>query len=188
MPTWPYNDEHITDRTEIEQCRTRRNSGFQACLDAISEMGRILSECGEVGWKAFEEKSREYLMARLGGVSEDLQKKFGLSTDTNPLIEFEGGDEHYILLFSEEHRDQRVLKWTHGDNFGLHLKVFEINPDAMNHHVISSGNPEDNILLGDAAPRNIRFENGTLVPFDAVAEHPEGLAKRWCTERIKKSS
>jgi hypothetical protein len=36
---------------------------------------------------------------------------------------------------------------------------------------------DDNILLGDAAPRNIRFENGTLVPFDAVA----GIRKdsRW---------
>ncbi len=261
MPNWHYNDEHITERSAIEQCRIRRNSGFQACLNAIPKMGDILSECSEIGWKAFEEKSCEYLMGRLGSSSGELQKKFGLTTETDPLIEFEGGDEHFILLFPEEHRDQRVLKWTYGDNFGLQLKVFEHDPELMNQHVISSGNPdpitylrrwiilnnigppitrfegilppdflrnerlpriaisqrelppenptqqeivkgfrkigfievsehsfyreEDNILLGDAAPRNIRFEDGALVPFDAVAEHPEGIAKEWCINRIK---
>ena len=262
MPNWPYNDEHTSDRSAIEQCRIRRNSGFQACIDALPEMGAILSECAEVGWKAFEEKSCEYLMGRLGSTSGDLQKKFGLATETNPLIEFEGGDEHYILLFSEEHRDQRVLKWTYGDNFGLHLKVFEHDPELMYHHVISSRNPDpvkylrrwiilneigapitrlegisppdflrnerfprlaisqrelppenpthqeivkgfleigfievsehsyyrkgDKILLGDAAPRNIRFEDGVLIPFDAVAEHPEGFAMEWCMARFER--
>ena len=45
---------------------------------------------------------------------------------------------------------------------------------------------DDNILLGDAAPRNIRFENGTLVPFDAVAEHPQGFAMEWCMARYER--
>ncbi len=262
MPTWPYSDEHITDRSAIEQCRIRRNSGFQACIDSLSEMGAILSECAEVGWKAFEEKSCQYLMGCLGGTSAELERNCQVAAEAHAQTEFEGGDEHYILLFSEEHRDQRVLKWTYGGNFGLHLKVFEIDPDAMNQRVISSGNPDprfylnrwvilnnigppitrfegllppdflrnerlpriaisqrelppenpthqeivkgfrkigfievsehsyyrkdDNILLGDAAPRNIRFENGVLVPFDAVAEHPEGIGKQWCIDRIRK--
>ncbi len=262
MPNWPYNDEHTSDRTAIEQCRNRRNSGFQACIDALPEMGDILSECAEIGWKTFEEKSCTCLMEGLGRTPEDLERNFALATRIDDRQSFEGGDEHYILLFSEGQRDQRVLKWTYGDNFGLHLKVFEHDPELMNHHVISSGNPdpvkylkrwiilnnigppvtrfegllppdflhnerlprlaisqrmlppenpthqeivkgfrrigfievsehsyyrkEDNILLGDAAPRNIRFEEGTLVPFDAVAEHPEGLAKEWCMNRFER--
>ena len=212
MPNWPYNDEHITDRSAIEQCRIRRNSGFQACIDSLSEMGAILSECAEVGWKAFEEKSCQYLMGCLGGTSAELERSCQVAAEAHAQTEFEGGDEHYILLFSEEHRGQRVLKWTYGGNFGLHLKVFEIDPDAMNHHVISSENPThqeivegfrkidfievsehsyyraaDNVLLGDAAPRNIRFENGVLIPFDAVAEHPEGIAKEWCVNQLPRS-
>ncbi len=263
MPNWPYNDEHTCDRQAIERCRNQRNSGFQVCIDALPEMGTVLSECAEIGWKAFEEKCCQYLLESLGGTPEELSGKFPVANDSHAQPDFQGGDEHYILLFSEEKRDQRVLKWTYGDNFGLHLKVFEHDPDLMNHHVISSGNPdpryylnrwiilndigppvtrfegllppdflrnerlprlassqrelppenpthqeivkgfrkigflevsehsyyrlEDNILLGDAAPRNIRFENGVLIPFDAVAEHPEGMAKQWCIERIKKS-
>jgi hypothetical protein len=146
--------------------------------------------------------------------------------------------------------------------------VFEIDPDGMNHHVISSGNPdpryylnrwaslnriappitrfegllppdflkgvlkgeklprpaisqrflsannpsqreiiqgfrkigfievsehayyriEDNILLGDAAPRNIRIENGTVIPFDAVAEHPSGAARDWCVVKARRGA
>ena len=46
---------------------------------------------------------------------------------------------------------------------------------------------DDNVLLGDAAPRNIRFENGVLIPFDAVAEHPEGIAKEWCVNQLPRS-
>lgn len=261
MPTWPYNDEHTSDRPAIEQCRNQRNSGFQACIDALREMGEILSGCSEVGWKATEEKSCTCLLEGLGGTPEAISRNLTLANRVDDTQSFEGGDEHYILLFSKEQRDQRVLKWTYGDNFGLQLKVFEHDPDLMNHHVISSGNPdpryylnrwiilnkvgppvtrfegllppdflhnerlprlaisqrelpplnpthreivtgfrkigfievsenayyrlEDNILLGDAAPRNIRFESGTLVPFDAVAEHPEGFAKEWCINKAK---
>ena len=72
----------------------------------------------------------------------DQQSSSAWPTETDPLIEFEGGDEHYILLFPEEHRDQRDSKWNYGDNFGLQLKVFVHDPELMNHHVISSGNPD----------------------------------------------
>ncbi len=45
---------------------------------------------------------------------------------------------------------------------------------------------EDNILLGDAAPRNIRFEHGTIIPFDALAAKPTGAARQWCAEKAKR--
>ncbi len=259
MPTWPYNDEHTSDRTAIEQCRNRRNNGFQACIDAIPEMGAILSECPEVGWKAFAERCGTCLLDGLGKTPEDLERNLALAGKVDDIPFFEGGDEHYLLLPGSRSSD-RVLKWTYGDNFGLYLKVFEHDPELMNHHVISSGNPdpvkyfrrwiilndigppvtrfegilppdflrkerlprlaisqrelphenpthreivkgfrkigfievsensyyraEDNILLGDAAPRNIRFEDGVLIPFDAVAEHPQGLGREWCEGRI----
>lgn len=43
----------------------------------------------------------------------------------------------------------------------------------------------DNVLLGDAAPRNVRLEHGEIVPFDAVAEHPTGSAQDWCRRKIR---
>jgi hypothetical protein len=260
MPTWPYNDEHISDRSAIERCRTSRNGLFQAYIDAIPEMGAILSECAEVGWKATTKSCCACLMEGLGGTPEDIGRNIALAARIDDAQSFEGGDEHYLLLPCGN-LSKRVLKWTYGDNFGLQLKVFEHDPELMNHHVISSGNPDpvkylrrwiilnnigppvtrlegilppdflrnerlprlaisqrelppenpthqeivkgfreigfievsehsyyrkdDNILLGDAAPRNIRFENGTLVPFDAVAEHPEGTAMEWCMDRFE---
>jgi hypothetical protein len=44
---------------------------------------------------------------------------------------------------------------------------------------------DDNILLGDAAPRNVRFEDGIIVPFDAVAEHPSERARQWCINKAR---
>ena len=67
-----------------------------------------------------------------------LRKGSPISDDTQS---FEGGDEHYLLLPVGESFG-RVLKWTYGDNFGLQLKVFEHDLELMNHHVISSGNPD----------------------------------------------
>lgn len=82
--------------------------------------------------------------------------------------DFIGGDEHYISLPNTE-SEGRVLKWTYGDNFGLCLKVCEIDPDGMNHHVISSGNPDPRYylnrwaILNRIAPPITRFE-GLLPP------------------------
>lgn len=260
MPDWPYNDERTTDRTAIDQCRVRRNGELQACIDAIPQMGAILSECAEVGWKAFETRCCACLLEGLGGTPKELGRNISLAAEIDDRQAFEGGDEHYILL-PGAHATERVLKWTYGDNFGLRLKVFEHDPELMNHHVISSGNndpryylrrfmilnrigppitrfegiippdflgnerlprlvisqrelnpenpslrdivrcfreigfvevsehsyyrKEDNILLGDAAPKNVRIENGVIIPFDAVAEHPEGSALEWCIGKTR---
>lgn len=260
MPARPYNHEHIHDSQAIEDCRTRRNSTFRSCVEALPEMGEILPGCGEVGWKAFGERCCEYLMASLGAASGVSQKELNIISLADRRTDFIGGDEHYISLPNSE-AEGRVFKWTYGDNFGLCLKVYEIDPDGMNRHVISTGNPdpryylnrwiilnsiappitrfegllppdfrkgemlprlaisqrmlppenpthrdivkgfreigfievsehayyriEDNILLGDAAPRNVRFESGTIIPFDAVVEHPHDAARDWCVEKAK---
>jgi hypothetical protein len=260
MPKRPYNHERIHDSQAIEDCRTRRNSTFRSCVEALPEMGEILSGCGEVGWKAFGERCCQYLMASLGAASGVSQKELNIISLADRRTDFIGGDEHYISLPNSE-SEGRVFKWTYGDNFGLCLMVYEIDPDGMNRHVISTGNPdpryylnrwiilnsiappitrfegllppdfrkgeklprlaisqrmlppenpshrhivkgfrdigfievsehayyriEDNILLGDAAPRNVRFESGTIIPFDAVAEHPHGAARDWCVEKAK---
>lgn len=141
MPNWPYNDEQFSDRSAIEQCRTGRNALFQAYIDAIPEMGAILSECAEVGWKTFTKNCCTCLMEGLGGTPEDIKRNIALAARIDDSQSFEGGDEHYLLLPTEQ-SSKRVLKWTYGDNFGLHLKVFEHDPDLMNHYVISSGNPD----------------------------------------------
>jgi len=258
MPTRPHNHERIPNSTTIEDCRIRRNATFQACTDSLPEMGEILSRCGEIGWKAFGERCCEYLMGSLGKIPGITDRSLNAGILPHDRTDFIGGDEHYISLPDSE-SEGRVFKWTYGDNFGLQLKVYEIDPDAMNQHVISTGNPdprhylnrwiilnnigppitrfegllppdflkneklprlaisqrmlppenptyqaivngfreigfievsehsyyrvEDNILLGDAAPRNIRFEDGVIVPFDAVAQQPSGAARQWCTEK-----
>lgn len=258
MPARPYNHEHIHDSQAIEDCRTRRNLTFRSCVEALPEMGEILSGCGEVGWKAFGERCCEYLMGSLGKIPGIAERNLKAGIIPHDRTDFIGGDEHYISLPNSE-AEGRVFKWTYGDNFGLCLKVYEIDPDGMNRHVISTGNPdpryylnrwiilnriappitrfegllppdfrkgeklprlaisqrilppenptlqaiirgfrdigfievsehayyrtEDNILLGDAAPRNVRFESGTIIPFDAVAENPSGAAREWCTMR-----
>ena len=194
MPARPHNHEHIHDSQAIEDCRTRRNLTFRSCVEALPEMGEILPECGEVGWKAFGERCYECLLGGLGRTPEQIGLNSRLARTVEGQIDFQGGDEHFISLPVADSRD-RVLKWTYGDNFGLWLKMFEIDPDGMNHHVISSGNPdpryyriEDNILLGDAAPRNIRIENGTVIPFDAVAEHPSGAARDWCVVKARRGA
>jgi hypothetical protein len=263
MPARPYDHEHIHDSQAIEDCRTRRNLTFRSCVEALPEMGEILPGCGEVGWKAFGERCYECLLGGLGRTPEQIGLNSRLARTVEGQIDFQGGDEHFISLPVADSRD-RVLKWTYGDNFGLWLKVFEIDPDGMNHHVISSGNPdpryylnrwailnriappitrfegllppdflkgeklprlaisqrflspnnpsqreiiqgfrkigfievsehayyriEDNILLGDAAPRNIRIENGTVIPFDAVAEHPSGAARDWCVVKARRGA
>ena len=37
--------------------------------------------------------------------------------------------------------------------------------------------PSDNVLFGDAYPRNLRIDND--IPFDAGAEHPDGAERSW---------
>ncbi len=258
MPAQPHNHEHNPDSQAIEDCRFRRNCIFQSCTEALPEMGEILSRCGEVGWKAFGERCYECLLGGLGRTPEQIALNARLAKKVEAQVDFQGGDEHFISLPEADSGD-RVLKWTYGDNFGLRLKVFEVDPDAMNQHVISTGNPdpryylnrwiilnriaapitrfegllppdflkgeklprlaisqrmlppenptlqaiirgfrdigfievsehayyrtEDNILLGDAAPRNVRFESGTIIPFDAVAEYPHGAARDWCIKK-----
>jgi len=258
MPNRPYTHERIPDSTAIEDCRASRNRTFHTCTAALPEMGEILSRCGEIGWKAVGERSCEYLMGSLGKTPGIPGAGLNIVSLADRRTDFIGGDEHYISLPDSE-SEGRVFKWTYGDNFGLQLKVYEIDPDLMNQHVISTGNPdpryylnrwiilngigppitrfegllppdfqkneklprlaisqrmlppenpsyqaivkgfreigfievsehayyriEDNILLGDAAPRNIRFENGTIVPFDAVAEHPASPAREWCSQK-----
>lgn len=263
MPVRPYNHERNHDSQAIEDCRTRRNSTFRSCVEALPEMGEILSGCGEIGWKAFGERCYKCLLGGLGRTPEQIALNARLAEKVEAQIDFKGGDEHFISLPVTDSGD-RVLKWTYGDNFGLQLKVYEIDPDGMNRHVISTGNPdpryylnrwiilnsiappitrfegllppdfrkgeklprlaisqrmlppenpihrdivkgfrdigfievsehayyriEDNILLGDAAPRNIRIENGTVIPFDAVAEHPSGAARDWCVGKARRGA
>lgn len=247
-------------KARVELVRECRNRTFQQCIDAIPGVGDLLSECPEIGWKAFEEKCCEYLLGRLAGTEEEAAERFQIARDLHSLVQFEGGDEHYIALPSDQ-RLRKVLKWTYGNNFGLKLNVYEVDPEGMNRNVISTGNidpryylrrwiilnaiglpitrfegllppdltrgerlpriaisqkklsPEnpsrreivdafhrigfvevsehayyrasDNVLLGDAAPRNVRLENGEIVPFDAVAEHPTGSAQDWCYRKIR---
>jgi hypothetical protein len=263
MPARPHNHERNPDSQAIEDCRARRNLTFRSCVEALPEMGGILSGCGEIGWKAFGERCYECLMGGLGRTPEQIALNARLAEKVEARIDFKGGDEHFISL-PETDSGGRVLKWSYGDNFGLCLKVFEIDPDGMNRHVISTENPdpryylnrwiilnsiappitrfegllppdfrkaeklprlaisqrilppenptlqaiirgfrdigfievsehayyriEDNILLGDAAPRNVRFENGTIIPFDAVAEHPYGAARDWCIEKAERGA
>jgi hypothetical protein len=258
MPERPYIHERILNSADIEECRSSRNRTFANCTEALPEMGEILSGCREVGWKAFGERCYKCLLGGLEKTPEQLDLNTRLAATVESRIDFQGGDEHYISLPESDSRD-RVLKWTYGDNFGLQLKVYETDPDGMNQHVISTGNPDpryylnrwiilnniappvtrfegllppdflkneklprlaisqrmlppenpslhaiikgfreigfievsehsyyriaDNTLLGDAAPRNVRFENGALIPFDAVAEHPSGAARQWCVEK-----
>ncbi len=263
MPERPDYHEILTNPSAVEQVRTARNKGFLDCIDAIPEMGNLLSKCSEIGWKAFEEKCCEYLLARLAGTPADAESKFKVTRELHHQVDFEGGDEHHIALYAND-ETQRVFKWTYGDNFGLLLKVYEIDPQGMNQNVISSGNPDpryylrrwiilnnigppitrfegllppdfmnggrlprlsisqrmlppenpsyreivtafhkigfievaenayyresDNILLGDAAPRNVRIVNGIIIPFDAVAEQLLGKPKEWCIHEASKRS
>ncbi|MDP3851488.1 MAG: hypothetical protein Q8Q59_13350 [Luteolibacter sp.] len=46
--------------------------------------------------------------------------------------------------------------------------------------------PMDNVLLGDAAPRNVRFVDELILPFDAVAEQPEGEIQKLCILKAEK--
>ncbi|MEO8614096.1 MAG: hypothetical protein ABI600_03065 [Luteolibacter sp.] len=261
MPERPDYQEISNNPFDVEQVRAARNKGFRDCIDAIPEMGSILSKCSEIGWKAFEEKCCEYLLARLAGTPADAESKFKVTRELHHQVDFEGGDEHHLALSANEEA-RRVFKWTYGNNFGLLLKVYEIDPQGMNQNVISSGNPDpcyylrrwiilknigppvtrfegllppdflngerlprlsisqrmlppenpsyqeiinafhkigfievaenayyrenDNILLGDAAPRNVRIVNGVIIPFDAVAEQPSGNAKEWCGNEARK--
>lgn len=248
-------------KARIELVRECRNRTFQECIDAIPGVGDLLSECPAIGWKAFEEKCCEYLLGRLAGSEEEAAERFQIAATVHSLVQFEGGDEHYIALPSDD-RLRKVLKWTYGNNFGLKLNVFEIDPEGMNRNVISTGNidpryylrrwiilnsiglpitrfegllppdltrgerlpriaisqkklsPEnpprreiaeafrhigfvevsensyyrasDNVLLGDAAPRNVRIENGEIIPFDAVAESPCQQARDWCIQEFQR--
>ncbi|MFT3991211.1 MAG: hypothetical protein QM680_07355 [Luteolibacter sp.] len=48
--------------------------------------------------------------------------------------------------------------------------------------------PKDNLLLGDAAPRNVRIIDDEIIPFDAVAERPKGKTKALCLLKASKYS
>jgi len=260
MPERPHDDEReaITSAPDIDRLRHERNGGFQACLDAIPEVGAILSRSTEVGWKAVEEECCQYLLAQLGGTARQAEEHFAVAASSDQRTVFEGGSEHYILLPADDTQDN-VVKWTYGNNFGLKLKIYEIDPESMSQNVIGVGNidpryylkrwiilntiglpitkfegllppdvaagerfprlaisqkelpllnpshrdivrafrdigfieiaedafyrPEDNVLLGDAAPRNVRIVRGQIVPFDAVAEHPGGAERAWCEKQ-----
>ncbi len=130
MPVRPYNHERIHDSQAIEDCRNRRNSTFRSCVEALPEMGEILSGCGEIGWKAFGKRCCEYLMGSLGEIPGIADRNLKAGIIPHGRTDFIGGDEHYISLPDSDTQD-RVFKWTYGDNFGLCLKVFEIDPDGM---------------------------------------------------------
>ena len=44
---------------------------------------------------------------------------------------------------------------------------------------------EDDLLLTDAAPRNVRVIEGIPVPFDAIAEVATGDTLRWIRQRLR---
>ena len=44
--------------------------------------------------------------------------------------------------------------------------------------------PEDNVLLTDAFPRNVRVVNDLPVPFDAIATVPDKDLKSWLLDRV----
>ena len=47
---------------------------------------------------------------------------------------------------------------------------------------------EDNVLLGDATPWNVRIVGKGIIPFDAVAENPIGEACSWCRPKAERKS
>lgn len=47
---------------------------------------------------------------------------------------------------------------------------------------------EDNVLLGDATPWNVRIVSRKIIPFDAVAENPSGEACDWCRQQAESKS
>lgn len=55
-------------------------------------------------------------------------------------------------------------------------KYFKISEDAFL-------NPENKVLLTDAAPRNIRVIDGAPVPFDAIAERASEKIVTWATSQ-----
>jgi len=46
--------------------------------------------------------------------------------------------------------------------------------------------PATGLLLTDAAPRNVRVSNGIPIPFDAIAQIPEGRLLEWCLKRSQR--
>ena len=46
--------------------------------------------------------------------------------------------------------------------------------------------PEMQMLLTDAAPRNVRIVDGVPVPFDAIAQIVKGRVLTWCEERCRR--
>lgn len=234
------------------------NRAFSDCLRAIDCVGDILSKRAAIGWKAFEEECCQYLVERLAGSPEDAESRFPIAAAVHGKEQFLAGNEHYIHL-PDGDSGTRVVKWTYGNAFGLKLKVYPIDPEGMEHHVIPTGNSDprhylrrwiilntigpaitrfegllppdsdlgerlprlvvsqdmlpqfnpdfrdvvtafrdigfvqiaehayyrtaDNILLGDATPWNVRILDGRIVPFDAVAEHPDIESAAWCAKK-----
>lgn len=102
-------------------------------------VGDILSKCSEFGWKAVEEECCQYLPERLAGSPEEAERKFQIASAVDGKEQFHAGNEHYIFLPSDDNQN-RVVKWTYGNNFGLKLNVYENDPAGMNQNVIPTGN------------------------------------------------